>query len=127
MPEKRFNYDNAIFPAWKLFGPDKTRVCASIHVPVTEDSCMIYSEVPTLSGQAVTRLNPGDTLFLSALEGHDMTKPWYISSNTVGTNYVYVYEEFLDYTVFEILKAKGIESTQGLPLLLLGLLAVGSS
>ena len=122
MPTRQVNFDNTT-PGLKLFDTDKSRVCVVIAIPSTEDSVEILDDMFTPGGASTVHLDPGDTLFLSALDGHDVTKPWYIISNTIGTNYAYLYEEVLDPTIMELLSQKGITSTQGLPFLLLALLA----
>lgn len=125
MPTRRISFDNAT-PGTRLFGRDKSRVCFAVHVDSTFDSVAIQDGEFTPGGSATINLDPGDTLFVSALDGHDVTKPWFIISNTTGTDEAYIYEEFLDESIMEKLRAKGIETTQGLPFLILAALAVGS-
>ena len=122
MVTRRISFDNGT-PGLKLFDTDPTRVCFAIHVPITEDSVAILDDPFTPGGAATINLDPGDTLFMSALEGHNVTKPWYIISNTILSNDAYLYEEFIDPGLMEILKTKGIINTQGLPFLMLALLA----
>jgi len=128
MPVRYVTIGASYPPATQLFGRNKARVCFAVYNPPGRDPFLLFdSEAQSGGSTSINYIGPfpsGEVVFFSALEGHDVTKPWYCASN-VGADYVLVYEEFLPPDVMEVLKEKGITSTQGLPLLMLGLLALG--
>lgn len=117
MGTRRVNFDNAT-PGVKLFERDILRTAFTIHVPSTEDAVAL-NDAPFSPGDAVAViLQPGDTAHFACTDGYDTTRPWYIISETIGTNYAYVHEEWTVYEVLEyISKITGITVNAGTPLL----------
>lgn len=121
-------FDNSTSPANTIVTTEKARVCFSVYLDPAEDWAYIFEgSIPSPSTilPYVYRLQPGELIFFSAMEGHDVTKPWYIISSAAGSHEARVYEELLDASIMDKLLAAGIDSTQGLPLLLLGVLVAG--
>jgi len=113
---------------FKLWERDTSRVAVTIYAEKTNlQDTQIYDELPnSTKTNYIYRLEPGEILSMSAIEGHDLTKPWWVVRQAVGAgvyNGAMIYQEYLDPSIMEMLEQKGIPTTQGLPFLLLALLA----
>ena len=114
----------------KLWERDNSRVTVSIYAQKANlQDTQIYDELPNgFHTNYIYRLEPGEIISLSSIDGHDLTKPWWVIRQAVGAgvfNECMVYQEYLDSSIMVKLEEKGITSTQGLPFLVLALL-VGS-
>lgn len=93
MPTKTVTFDNST-PGTKLFGEDPRRTAFTVYVPPTQDAVSISDERFAPGDSFTVLVNPGELLFIGKNDGHNVSKPWYIISETVGTNEAMLYEAF---------------------------------
>lgn len=111
MPSKQVSFDNST-PGFKLFPRNPKRIAFSIYVPSTEDAVSINDDQFTPGGASVMVLNPGELATFSVFEGDDCTKPWYIISETAGTNNAFLLEQVLIPSIDQKLR-QVVETAQG--------------
>lgn len=125
---------SSIYPnVTKMWGRDASRVCVTISEETSalagyQGEIELYDQEPNSTrSNYFYRMKAGETLTLSALEGHDVTTSYWMRSrdSAITQSWVQVKEEFLDMSIMEKLQQAGIESTQGLPFLILAALASG--
>ena len=126
---------SSVYPAIaKMWDKDPSRVCVTISEETStltayQGEVELYDEAPNSTrSNYFYRMQPGETLTLSALEGHDVTSSYWMRSRDSSKvqSWVQVKEEFLDASIMEKLQQAGIESSQGLPFLILAALAAGA-
>lgn len=126
MVTRNVTYTNAT--GTKLFDAAPLRIAISVHVPSTNTSSVNISESTQPLGEYPTFiLEPGDTLFLSANDGWDLNKSYFISANLIVTETVSLSEQFAEDMVLKVVRDNGFSNITSLPLIIIaGAIAMGA-
>lgn len=113
----------------KLFSAAPLRIAFSVRNPPTNTAAVLLCDGEQRTGKLRPfRVEPGETLFISAYEGYDLNKDWYIEGENLLSERICLQEEFAEDMVLKVVRDNGFSNLTSLPLIIIaGAIALGGS